>query len=93
MDLYELHKTVKVSTCREIRLIPSEELNPHLKINDFLKSHMQLLLHLCSPGAAGSIAHIQAVTLRKHSVMDKSQKQRLASFPVSSLSFNIVQVF
>jgi len=59
-DVYEVHITVYVGTCMEVRLIPSETLKPHLKINDFsLKSHV-LLLHLSWPWGSSSAAHCQA---------------------------------
>lgn len=92
----DVHKTVYVGTCTEVRLIPSEKLKPHLKINDFslLKSHVLLLLHLSWPqGSRQCCPSLGKVPLRKHSVMDKSQNQHLASFPVSSMSYSIGQMF
>lgn len=86
-----VYKTVYVSTCMEVGLIPSEMLKSCLKVNDFSRATRAAAASLLAPGQ-----HCPSpgkVTLRKHSVMDKLQKQHLASFPVSSMSHNIDQVF
>ena len=49
-DVYEVHKTVYVGTCMEVRLIPSETLKPHLKINDFSQVTRAAAASLLAPG-------------------------------------------
>lgn len=48
-DVYEVHKLVYVGTCMEVRLISSEMLKPHLKINDFSLLKSYVVLHISWP--------------------------------------------
>lgn len=49
-DVHEVHKTVYVGTCMEVRLIPSETLKPHSKINDFSQVTRAAAASLLAPG-------------------------------------------
>lgn len=89
--VYEVHYAVYAGTCVEVRLIPSEKLKPYLKTSDFsLLKSLALLLHLSRPRSSRQRCPSPGnVTLRKHGAVDNLEKQHLASFPVSFMSYNI----